>query len=505
MSDYPRRRIWRESSAAQVRHWGDSDWTGGDRWRHYNTVWRTHDAATPLADVKLPYEPQPVEDPRPIPEPLRPQAELALTVATDDGSAIADAQLEVLETGEILTTDAAGACLTPIREGSYEIRFAERPKLPVLGEGPGPRTVLLECTRTEPFTLSTGGARHVVVRRPRCTEILVDGYALGSKVLRWGGTRQRLEAGPDGPLPVVGTTRAALAVALVAARGHYVVVVGHADPEGSDQSNAEVALQRSRSTFLYASGQFGLWSSHAAASASELDFSCAMIACSKILGETQDVSEIPALDDPASIRRASAALRRWGGDASAGPSPSPKGTPDDWRLVAEAYELDLSRLLGVDTVDLQRIREAATWVGPGHGALGERFPRPRTEIDVASQVGVPYAVAQRRSAIVIMTRLDAEVLVHDDVLEPLYDGTWRRTTLETPAEVPVVLRCVDVAGKALPHARVWLGGPLGVAAHVCDAAGAVTFLAVRGTRFDVALARGADDTGSLVRLDPVRP
>lgn len=501
MSDALRRRLWRDSSAALPRTWGDSDFSGfGRNWGRDTNI-RDGGGPVALRDVVPPYEPQPVREPAAVVEPLRPMVELVVVVATDDGSPVVDARLEV--DGQTLTTDADGRAAITLRADTYEIRFAEPPALGPLGDGPGPRTILVESNRAEPFHLSTGGPRHVVVRRPRCTEILVDGYAKGSKVLRWGGTRQRLDDGPDGaPIPVVGTTRAALATALLRGRGQYAVVVGHADPQGSDASNAEVALQRARSTFLYCSGQLDLWAAHAAGSASELDFNCAMVACSTIVTHADGTPfERPALDDPAAIRRTSAALRRWGGDATAGPSPLPTGTPDDWRLVAEAYEVDLARILGVETIDVERLRQQITWIGVGHGQLGERFPRPRTEIDVVSQVGLPYAVAQRRSAVVLMGRPDAEILADGDVLEPMYDGTWGRLTIDTPTEAPLVLRCVDRSGKALPHARLWLSGPLGVQCHVADAIGVVSTLTIRGTKFDVALARDAHDEGVLERVE----
>lgn len=477
-----------DDDAPRIRLWGDS--TRRHR-AHPDTGRRPHD---PLDLVQIPRgAPLPPPTAAPESEPLRAMAELALRLATDDGTPIAGAQLEIVESGQILTTDADGAAQTTLREGTYEIRFAEPPRLGAPGPGRGEQTILVEAHRTEPFALSTGATKHVVVQRPRCFEVLLDGYAQGSVVLRWGGTRPRLE--PGSPIPVVGTARGALAIAIILGHGHHAFVVGHSDPQGSDAANAEVALHRARSTCLYLQGELDAWADHAAAMGDDVDWGCALVAFARITGQ-----EIPALGDPKSLARAHDALLRWGGDASSRGS-GVLGSADDWRLVAEAYEIDLARILGGDTVDLQRLRADLTWIETGYGELGERFGRAPADLDPSSQVGLPFTLAQRRSSILIMTAADREALLAGD-LERVYDGTFGRVVMETPSEVLVRLRCRDPKGDALPHARVWIAGPCGVTPHASGPTGEIVMQTLRGARFEIVAARDSTDAGAFVSLTP---
>src|SRR5262249_38091494 len=117
----------------------------------------------------------------------------------------------------------------------------------------------------------------VVVIRPQVTEVVFDGWAQGSSVMRWGGTRVR----KDGS---VGTARGALQLALWGARGTTMGAAGHADPLGTDDDNAALAFARARSVWLFASGDLEGWTADAAANSTDLDWSCALVAASRIMG-----------------------------------------------------------------------------------------------------------------------------------------------------------------------------------------------------------------------------
>jgi len=485
-----------DDDVPRIRLWGDS--TRGHR-VHPGTAQRHDHGVVDLATIDRP----PPSTPRSsATEPLRATARLAVRVLVDDGTPIADADLEIVEIGSTVTTDDTGLASVEIREGHHEIRFVTPPAIAPRRElseiekfNARSRTILVEAHRTESFWLSTG-ERTVAVRRPKTTEILLDGYAQGSTVMRWGGTRPRIEVVDGMPLPVVGTARGAAAAFLVRAQGMHALVVGHADPQGSDEANAAVAAARARSTQLYLAGEHGSWADDAAANASEVDFACALSAFAAIMGIDR-----PALDDAPALEAVCAELHRFGGDAT-GEMTMPTGTADEWRILAEAYDLDLARLLGLETFDLQRLRERITWVGQGHAELGEQWPRQPAEFlegDAASLLGLPYAIACRRSSLHVLGRADAEALAGaEDKPVPLYDGTFGRTIVETPSEVEVLIRCTDPIRAALPGARVWIRGALGVQAHVADAAGLVRFLAIRHSRFDVVMARQADQSGTLV-------
>ena len=285
---------------------------------------------------------------------------------------------------------------------------------------------------------------------------------------------------------------------MLRAQDRHALVVGHADPAGTDAANADVASARAISTYLYLTGEHDDWAGHAAAHASETDFACALSATAEILGMAR-----PALDDTTALEVACAELHRFGGDPQGGWS-TPTGTPDEWHLVAELYDLDLVRLLGLDLSDLGRLRDRVTWIGVGHDELGETWPRDPDELDEPSQFGLPYVLACRRSSLHIMGRADAEAL---EAGEPavLYDGTFGRTIVEAPSEVVVRLRCTDPKGAVMPGARIWIKGPLGVTPHVADGSGVVSFLALRHSSFEGGLARRSDDSGTLIETKETSP
>lgn len=466
---FPRRRVWEQS-------------------HHADTATRPAEiAGVPLRDYITPPAPAPYRQDAPESEPVM----LALRLVTDDGAPLADVDLAVLEGNSTieLTTGPDGIAILERPEGSHEIRFVTPlalplPPAPADPDPPRARAVLLERGRETPFALSTvpAGAdpKTVVVRRPRCTEVLIDGYAIGSVVMRWGGTRSRLG---EGGCPVVGSCRGALRTALWLARGRWALVVGHADPAGSDGANAAVAAARAESVFLYASGDLDGWAEHAAGNADDLDTACAAVACARIVGEPP-----PGLDDAKAVRRTmdvarAAASVPPGGDAAG-----------DFRAAAALYDLDLARILRLDLAGLASLRSLVRW-DLSHVELGERFPRPPAELDLASMIGLPYALACRRTAIVVMGDADADALEDD---QELYDGTFGRTTIEAPAEWPVRVAVLDERLEPLPRGRAWIGSDTGVVEHTAGPDGIVAFEALLGERIEVVLAAAPSGDGALI-------
>ncbi len=207
-----------DDDAPRIRLWGDS--TKGHR-VHPGTSVRPV-APVDLATVAL-------ERPHPTPtstaEPTRGTTPMRIRVVTDDGTPVAFACIEIVENGAVFATDATGTTSFELREGMHELRWAEPPKLPapeLLKQPQVTRTILLEAHRAESFWLSTG-ERTIAIRRPRTVEVLLDGYAMGSVVMRWGGTRPRIERIDGVMTPVVGTARGAIAAFLIRAQGRHAL------------------------------------------------------------------------------------------------------------------------------------------------------------------------------------------------------------------------------------------------------------------------------------------
>jgi hypothetical protein len=412
---------------------------------------------------------------------------LVVDLMTDDAAVLSDVAVNVATPGGTvnLRTDFGGRIELDVDDGTYDVSFPETPLAmpqPALGAvRPGGGGLLVERTRTEPVHVSArtpAKPTNVVVRRPQVLEIVVDGYAEGSSVMRWGGTRWRTtEARPDAV--VLGTMRAALRVALTSGRGHSVVCVGHADPKGSDVANADLGLERARSIALFLRGDKDGWAAHAAAHATELDEQCALVEVSRILGNAV------ALDDDDGLARVHEDLLHWAG------LDEPVAATDEWRAIAELYDIDMASFMRIDVADLEAMRAQVQWCEPA--SCGEDYPRPEDEF---APIAGP-AVVQRRVGILVMTEADAPARLVD-VPKEAYDGTYKRTTIETPTEVLFTLALVDERGKPLPGARAWLSNDVGISPVVADAGGLVIFPCARGEVVRVVNASDASKSGHVV-------
>jgi hypothetical protein len=327
-------------------------------------------------------------------------------------------------------------------------------------------------------TLDQMGRRYrlVVEAVPTVTEVPIDGWAQGSKVMRWGGMRPRIDG-------TVGTTRAALRLALWRGRGRTMAVAGHCDPLGQDADNEALSLERAVSVQLFAAGRLDEWAQHAFANASELDLRCALVACHPILGLGG-----ASLDDALAIEAAAAELRNTAGLAADGPI-----NVDDWRAIAELYDADLARLFATDRAGLAEIRSAVRWAEPACLALGERHPRPAEEL--ADAVGIP-ALPHRRASLLVFDRLEDASRGVTGSGDEVYDGTFERTLLVVPGEVVVRVAIATPAFESIARGRAWISiGELGALEHVADADGVVQFSALAGEVIVVVAAFDADGVG----------
>ncbi len=469
-----------------IRLWGDSRLADaarrGDPVVHPQTDVPTDlsKIATDLARVRLPSESSP-------PPKSSAPARIVLEIFTTDGAVLSDVEVEMTSSGQRVRTDATGRASFQVPdEGIYWFRFSQVPLAlpqPKPGAvGAGGQALRVERGRTDPFGLSTSPYdRQVAVRRPCCTEVLVDGYAEGSSVMRWGGTRWRTTA--EGP--VLGTMRAALRVALTAARGDAVVCVGHTDPEGSEAANDSLALERARSIALFLQGDKDGWAEHAAAHATELDEQCALVAVSKILGEAV------AFDDDDGLARTHQALLQWAGLSEDG---SVVEAVQEWRAIAELYETDLASFMRCDQADLEALRKSIRWYEST--SCGERWPRDlAAELD--AEIGPGQTLAQRRVGILIMDPCDDPQRVVE-IPDEAYDGTYSRKPIETPAEGFFELQLRDPKGRPLPAGRAWLTNDFGVAPAVANAAGVIAFAVLVGERVVVVQATDAQRGGHVV-------
>lgn len=494
------RRPWWASDAADPF----STWTeGSGPWAAAPAgIARPQTAARPatpvaLADLHLPR-----------PEPLAPVAQAApatldLTLRTSDGLPCAGVSLQVTnDDGQreaTITTDPQGrARLDLDHDGDYEILLPNGIALPPVPEGPtkaGPvwsRKIVYDEVY---FSLSTGRRHDIVVVRPAATEVILDGWAQASCVLRWGGTRVRRDG-------TVGTARASLARALWASRGKTLLVVGHADPLGADADNAALAAQRASSVALFAKGDLDGWAAHAFAHATDLDWACAMVACARILGMA-----MPGLTDHKALDAVHQAVRAAGKDGEPIPDDAPP-CADDWYAVGEIYETDLAALLMTDRAGLAEIRGAIRSSSPETIAAGERWPRSASEmLDPAIGLAGPPALMHRRVSLVVLGKDDGPGTLPGTDGAALYDGTYARTVVDPPGEVLVEIAIDTPSRDPIAAAHAWIGvGSLGVFRCVAAVDGVVRFPALAGERIQVVAAfdaqgRGTMTTAGLVTKD----
>ena len=277
--------------------------------------------------------------------------------------------------------------------------------------------------------------------------------------------------------------------ALARARPHPVRRRAHRRA-GQDSDNDALALERARSVQAYAAGDLDGWASHAAAHATELDVSCALVAAARILGRPA-----VALDDDDALRAMRTAVRDWAGLSHEGALGEA-----DWRAIADLYNLDLAAFLQTDVAGLAELRRTVSWCdSPVHG-LGERYPRPEPElVDAVGLAALPH----RRCALLVFGPEDGAQSACDGDLAEIYDGTYRRSTLYVPGEVPVEIAVTTASRDPIGRARAWVGvGKLGTSERIADADGTVRFSTFAGDRISVAAAFDAEGLGTMVAATP---
>ena len=443
----------------------------------------------PFADLKdiakswLP-DPKPAQSTSPKPTLER----IEIAIVTPEDQPVADLQLVTDgPDGEIkLATNALGLAVAEVPiQGRYWIRFAEpppvlpaRPLLPILGK-PGPIYSHRLPPSAEGFLAPTDAPVRVVLDRPAVTEVVIDGYAQGTSVMRWGGMRPRVDG-------TVATTRGALRQALWLARGRTLCVAGHADPLGSDVDNQGLSEQRAVSVQLYAQGDLDAWADHAAAHASELDLQCALVACHTILG-LGPVS----LEDDEALDMAHQQIRLGAGLADEAPIGR-----DDWRAIADLYDFDLATFMQTDIAGLAEIRGTVRWTTPGVVALGERYPKPEGEL--LDLVGLP-ALPHRRASLLIFDDTSVPQAAVDAKGDPIYEGTYTRTIVPVPGEVLVSIRVDTPRRDPIAQGRAWIDiGNLGAKEHTAHLDGVIRFMTFAGDRIRVLKAFDADGLGTMV-------
>lgn len=484
----------------------DDPWTPHDPWRDDGRrpgMRAQHipvDRGTSLADLPnaSPAEPSPLKPTLAGPitgvESAADPAYLRLQIVTSDGVPVARQEFRVAQSGDVVvwdqTTDEGLAVVQVRDEGTYDVEFDPMPvKLP-----PRPAEQVIEPgpwlpRDTNVVRVSTTRACRLVLTRPACTEILVDGWAQGSVVMRWGGMRPRTDG-------TVATTRGALRLALQAARTRTMCVGGHADPLGTDAANDEVATQRANSVHLFLSGQLYLWAEHAMVYATELDVQCAIAACHVILG-----LGACTLDNEDAIATALGEIRSRANAAAAEEGESPRSSDApfcvyDWRVVANLYDLDLAIFMGTDRAGLMEIRKRVQWTEAPTLSFGERHPRPQAElVDV---VQLP-ALSHRRVSLLVFGKNDGAQMAVDAGGDEIYDGTYTRTVIPVPGEVLVQIRVAAADGTVVAKGRAWLDvGDLGTSEYTAGPDGIVRLLTLCGDRIRVVAAFDAHGLGTMI-------
>lgn len=456
-------------------------------WNRPATQARPNEDAARLQELHLPRPSAPAPPPTPPRDAVEP-AEIDLRITTSEGVPIAT-QITLVSPGgasiSARTSDEGTLVLRVPEHGSYETRFESPPKFPAPPPGAKPSGIYsIKVARDATFPVATGSPRDVVLVRPAVTEICLDGWAQGSKIMRWGGMRLR-EGG------TVATARGALRLALWLGRGKTLAVAGHADPLGQDADNEALSAERARSVALFAQGDIDAWAEHAAGAATELDLDCALVACHAILG-----MGAAGIDDVDALDAAHAEIRML-----AGISEDSKPGVDDWRAIAEIYDGDLAAFMQTDRAGLADLRRAGTWTDPSSIALGERHPKPLSElVDLAS----PPVLAHRRASLLVFGPMDAAGSVVASGGDEIYDGTYIRTQVYVPGEVLVQIRVDGPSRDPIARGRAWIDAGIGASEYTAAADGVIRFMTFAGTRVRVLAAFDANGSGTLVEYGAIR-
>lgn len=473
--DRPVQRGWETTRQRQAQ---DAFWRETDS-PHHEGVRTCESPAVPLTDVFVP----PPEQPEPTTAPER--YTLTVKLSSSDGLVLSNVELIATDSQgneSRFTSDAQGSARALVQvEDVYDVRFAKTPislPPPPLWSKDGGWGLRVARDGSN-FSMQADQVRDVIVVRPAVTEILIDGYAQGSSVMRWGGMRPRLDG-------TIATTRAALRIALMLGRGKTMCVAGHADPLGQDTDNEALSKARATSVQLFAAGQLDDWAADAAAHATELDVGCALVACHRILG-----MGAAGLDDRGALASALTALQLQAGVAVH------EGalTVDDWRAIAGLYAYDLATLLFTDLAGLAELQSTVKWTTPAVLALGERYPRLPEQI---SDLAGPLAIVQRRCSLLVFGEMDTPQLAVDAEGVELYDGTYRRTIASVPGEVLVDIAVDTPTRDPIARGRAWIDtGGLGPREHAAGPDGHIRFMTLAGDRVRVASAFDADGNGTM--------
>lgn len=392
----------------------------------------------------------------------------ALSLDADTAEAIARALVQAFERGELVAIEGtAEDHLDPILPGPQQVDWDDLPSL----------TDLRPKHRDDP--ISPAPVTPLVSPEYLVTEILLDGYAQGASVLRWGGMRPRSDQ-------TTATARAALRVALWNARGRHLAIAGHADPLGQDDDNVELSRARATSLHLFATGQLDEWAAHAFAHANDVDLACALVACHRILG-----LGVASIDDGPRKASALSAVRNGAGLPSDGPI-----TTEDWVAFAELYEVDLAALLLTDRAGLADLRRTITFTDPPLFAIGEQHPR---SVDELVDLAGPEAPAQRRTSLLVFSDAAQTAPALGSDCSAVYDGTYLRTILRVPGEALVDILVKTVKGDPIASGRAWIDcGELGASLHHAGADGHIRFTTLVGDRIEVVAASFAVGGGAMV-------
>lgn len=428
---------------------------------------------------------RPTERSAPKPVQLSTDPKIWISLTTSDGMKCAGVAMRVRGEGldASATTDQNGEILMSVpADGIYEVEIEDPIAMPAVDNRPTKTPIWTrKITRDATgFALQADVHQDVVVIRPAVTEVLLDGWAQGSSVMRWGGTRVRKDK-------TVGTARGALQVALWSGRGRTMCITGHADPLGSDEDNTTLADARAKSVWLFTSGDLDGWAADAAAHATELDWSCALVAAARIMG-----MGACALDDGPALAAAISEIRtRYGISHNEVPG------VDEWRAIADLYDTDLAELLLVDRAELAATRSTIAWTDPPTLSLGEQFPRP--DIELLEQLAGPVALAQRRVGLCIFGPNDTAQLAADRGGKEIYDGTYSRTSIDPPGEVLVEIQIADPKLSPISRGRAWIGvGKLGVFHMTAAADGVIRFPCLRGEQIRVVAAFDEQGLGTMM-------
>jgi hypothetical protein len=386
------------------------------RVRHPVT-WASTESAPWLRDLG---DGDPIEAPREEPPEPEPQSTelhwIELQVVHENGVPFAELMVEIeLPDGacRVETLDGGAwirvgdlpnpaACRVRFPDGVHLPKYAERPAATPISPKAGDRPVSAIEASDAGIVLAVDQAHRIIVQRPIVSIVQMSeiqfGLARAVVLPETPDEDAETTAPEETPLSAIAS---ALGFAVIAERPRSVLVAGHTDTTGGDDSNLVLSQARADNVQLLLAGDRAAWAEHCQGHYAVDDVQRILRWAARERGWACDPGAIDN-DLGKQTRGALKAFRQAYNHEMAGAlDPDADIGPRDWEAFAELYDQKIAERLSA-LGHIADIRAAVKWTAPSALGCGEEWPVENTALD-------EYASASNR-------RVD--ILFFDDIELP---------------------------------------------------------------------------------------